>query len=690
MKWLIGLMTLLSATFAFAQPIPDTLWTRTYGGSGQEGAYSLDQTADGGYIIAGCTNSFGAGGKDLYLIKTDNLGDTLWTRTFGGTGEDEARSVQQTSDGGYIVAGYICTLGSQPDFYIVKTNSLGNSQWTRRFGGPESERAYSVQQTFDGGYIIAGIWGTGWWARSYLIKTNSSGDTLWTRMYAGFSDEPSISVQETSDFGYIIAGSTQTFGAGYEDFYLVKTNYIGNVLWTRTYGGPHDDEAFSVQQTSDNGYIIAGSTSSYGAGNNDFYLVKTNSLGDPVWTRTFGGADDDRGYSVQQTSDGGFIVAGYTTYFSYLVKTDLMGDTLWTRTLGGDYTRAYSIQQISDGGYIVAGGQSEDLYVVRLASERAVHVHSPNGGEDWRILDSATIRWFGYGFNGNVKIELNRYYPSGNWEILAGNTENDGEESFLVTEPLSDSCRVRISTLLDTLTDVSDRDFAIISSQGYLALVRLSQAQVPMITWNAGLVECPNSVTQVFNLKNFGSESIIVYPPALYNGQHFSLESNCSTLNLAPGQVSACSLTVTYDPLSDGIHYDTLLIMTDAVNQQGGYVRIPLQGQRISTPAAPVTVLSLEGNNARLTWEPITESILGCPVTPTAYLIFYSETYAGSYYFLNCTPDTTYLHTWVVRFAPSMFYDVVAITEPLSRLDFINGNVNYTREEVLGKLRIRN
>ncbi|MBM3324123.1 MAG: T9SS type A sorting domain-containing protein, partial [Calditrichaeota bacterium] len=255
----------------------DTLWTRTYGGSSHDEAYSVQQTADGGYIVAGYTLSFGAGYWDFYLVKTNGQGDTIWTRTYGGSHDDFAFSVQQTADGGYIVAGHTGSFGASGDFYLVKTNGQGDTLWTRTHGGSGWDDAYSVQQTADGGYIVAGTtrsFGAGYWD-FYLVKTNGQGDTIWTRTYGGSDWDAACSVQQTADGGYIVAGATYSFGAGSFDFYLVKTNSLGDTLWTRTYGGSGGDHASSVQQTADGGYIVAGTTRSFGAGIADFYLVKT-------------------------------------------------------------------------------------------------------------------------------------------------------------------------------------------------------------------------------------------------------------------------------------------------------------------------------------------------------------------------------------------------------------------------------
>jgi uncharacterized delta-60 repeat protein len=388
MKTIASLLPLLVlAQVSFSQPTPDTLWTRTYGGSGTDLAYSVQQTTDGGYIVAGYSNSFSGGYYDCYLVKTNSLGDTLWTRTYGGDSDEHAYSVRQTTDGGYIIAGETMSFGAGAyDMYLVKTNEFGDTLWTRTYGGSSWDAAYSVQQTADGGYIVAGYtssFGAG--ERDfYLVKTNNQGDTLWTRSIGGSSDDGAYSIQQIPDGGYIVAGLSNSFGAGWYDSYLVKTDSRGDTLWTRTYGGSSGDYAYSVQQTAEEGYVVAGHTHSFGAVSGDFYLVKTNTQGDTLWTRTYGGSSIDDAYSVQQTTDGGYIVAGYTFSFGagwndfYLVKTNGESDTLWTRTYGGtDYDDANSAQETAGGGYIMAGftrsfgaGES-DFFVVKTGPDQS-------------------------------------------------------------------------------------------------------------------------------------------------------------------------------------------------------------------------------------------------------------------------------------------------------------------------------
>ncbi|MDP6647664.1 MAG: hypothetical protein QGG15_00885 [Dehalococcoidales bacterium] len=302
---------------------PVLSFTKTFGGEEDDRAHLVQQTTDGGYIIAGSTESFGTGSLDIYVIKTDGEGNEEWSQTFGGEKDDIASSVQQTTDGGYIIAGLTMHWGNG-DVYLVKTDGEGNEEWSRAFGGMEDDRAFSVQQTTDGGYIIAGdtkSYGVGG-SDVYLVKTDGVGNGEWSQTFGGEDGDRAFSVQQTTDGGYIIAGGTASYGAGYTDVYLVKTDGGGNEEWYRTFGGEGYDEAFSVQQTADGGYIIAGDTESFGVGNSDAYLVKTDGEGNGEWSRTFGGEAYDTAYvgqhggtTAQQTADGGYIIAGGTASY---------------------------------------------------------------------------------------------------------------------------------------------------------------------------------------------------------------------------------------------------------------------------------------------------------------------------------------------------------------------------------------
>jgi hypothetical protein len=333
-------------------------FAKTYGGTSYDRAYSVQQTSDGGYILAGRTLSFGAGNYDIFLIKTDAIGNIRWAKTFGGTSDDWAYSVQQTFDGGYIVAGYTESFGAGwYDIFLIKTDTNGNVQWAKTYGGTSGDVAFSVQQTSDGGYIVAGYtesFGAG--GDIFLVKMDANGSVQWAKTYGGTIDDYASSVQRTSDGGYIVAGYTYSFGAGYTDIFLIKTDANGNLQWAKTYGGTDYDWASSVQQTSDGGYIVAGYTWSFGAGGYDIFLIKTDASGNLQWAKTYGGTSSDGAYSVQQTSDGGYIVAGWTSGDIFLIKTDANGNLQWAKTYGGTSGDvAFSVQQTSDDGYIVAG-----------------------------------------------------------------------------------------------------------------------------------------------------------------------------------------------------------------------------------------------------------------------------------------------------------------------------------------------
>ena len=342
-----------------------------FGGAGIDWGYSVRQTSDGGYIIAGWTASYGAGGYDVWLIKTDSSGNKVWDKTFGA---GEGYSVQQTSDGGFVVTGYTASSGAGfADVWLIKTDAAGNKVWDKTFGGAGDDYGNSVRQTTDGGYIIAGITGT---YDVWLIKTDSLGNRVWDRTFGGADYDWGGSVRQTSDGGYVISGYTKSYGAGGEDVWLIKTDASGNVVWDTTFGGSGDDEGNSVQQTSDGGYIIAGWTDSYGVGESDVWLIKTDASGNKVWDRTFGGPGFDGGQSVQQASDGGYVITGYTQSYGagssdvWLVRTDASGNKVWDKTFGGlGDDEGCSVQQSSDGGYVITGRTDYDLWLVKTDAD---------------------------------------------------------------------------------------------------------------------------------------------------------------------------------------------------------------------------------------------------------------------------------------------------------------------------------
>jgi hypothetical protein len=350
---------------------------KTYGGGANETGNSVQQTTDGGYIIAGTTESYGVknGYYDVYLVKTDINGDTLWTRAYGGAVYDEGYSVHQTSDLGYIVVGHTSSFGNGGfDVYLIRTDMNGNLLWSKTYGGTSDDDGYDVKQTTDGGFIITGQT-LNFGAINhdvYLIKTDADGNLLWTRTFGGTGDDYGYSVQQTKDGGYIVGGNRSTAG-----FYIIKTNSAGDTLWTKTsYAGttPHINVAYSIKQTDDEGYIIAGITYPL-----HVLLIKTNSNGTTQWSKIIAGAAQDYALSVGLTTNGGYIIGGWTmsfpvgSYHSMLIRTDATGEIIWTKTYsgGGSSPVGYSVQQAADGGFIFLGSATGlgaglwDMYLVK-------------------------------------------------------------------------------------------------------------------------------------------------------------------------------------------------------------------------------------------------------------------------------------------------------------------------------------
>jgi len=350
-------------------------WTKTFETKHQSYGRSVQQTTDGGYIITGATNSIGGDSMNVYLLKTDASGIEQWTKTFGGT-DDRGNSVQQTADGGYIIVGETSSFGNGSiDVYLIKTDGSGIEQWTKTFGGTDNDYGNSVQQTTDGGYIITGITDTNITGMTeryfYLLKTDASGIEQWTKTFfwLGYNGVGN-SVQQTTDGGYIITGEAITSYGGYANVYLIKTDANGIEQWSKDFsGGNWNDIGYSVQQTTDGGYIVTGVTQEFkgqplvlGDGYGDVYLLKTDGNGIEQWAKTYG-AGQELGKSVQQTTDGGYIITGITNTFSvngngnvYLLKTDGNGAEQWSRAFVGEGSSfGNSVQQTSDGGYIITG-----------------------------------------------------------------------------------------------------------------------------------------------------------------------------------------------------------------------------------------------------------------------------------------------------------------------------------------------
>ena len=311
------------------------LWSKTYGGSNDEVCYYVSVCTDGGFILTGGTNSFGSGQNDLYLIRTDSSGTLLWSTVVGGIYDDYGWFALQTSDMGFLASGFSATCaGNCYQGLIVKTDSTGTVQWTKLFGGTGSEIFYGLDKTSDGGYIVTGYVSTNSFGSSdtWLVKLNAIGDTVWTKYYGSTTEESGAVVRQTADGGYIIAGDIHnSFNVHHAS--LLKTDSLGNLEWAKTFGAPGSsggELGWDVHQLTDHGYILVGSTPSFN-NSTQVFVVRTDSAGSMLWSKTYGGPQpDDPWYSVP-AADGGFAIIGATQSFGsgdwdiYLLKIDSSG-----------------------------------------------------------------------------------------------------------------------------------------------------------------------------------------------------------------------------------------------------------------------------------------------------------------------------------------------------------------------------
>jgi hypothetical protein len=341
-------------------------WVKTYGGIDNDYGKSIKQTLDGGYILVGVTESFGVGVKDIWVLKLDSNGNISWQKTYGGSYIDEIfintdDAIQQTSDGGYIVTCRTYSFGiGKSNIWVLKLNSKGSIEWQKAYGGSESEISYSIQQTSDGGYVVAGsTYSFGGEDSDLLVlKLNNNGSIEWQKAIGNDRTNKGVSIRNTIDGGYIVAGYTYPFDGLYPDFWVLKLDNNANISWQKTYGGSGIDEANSIQQTTDGGYIVAGWTTSFGDA--DFWVLKLDSNGDIVWQKTYDGRFC---YSIQKTFDGGYIAAGIYNWDDILVlRLNSNGDVTWQKTYGKNpYS---SLQKTSDGGFIMTGtkwGYADDI-----------------------------------------------------------------------------------------------------------------------------------------------------------------------------------------------------------------------------------------------------------------------------------------------------------------------------------------
>lgn len=382
-------------------------WEKSFGGSKIDMANSLQLTVDGGYIIAGTSESDDGDvggnndaenylGGDFWITKLSNSGDLMWETNLGGASDEAGNDIQQTADGGYIVVGTtysndqdISGDASAADFWIVKLDGSGNLIWETNYGGSSNEEATSVAQTLDGGYIVAGfsassdgdVGGNNGGLDYWILKLDNDGLLVWESHLGGAAFDIAKSVGQTTDGGYIVAGYSESIDGdvggnyGEKDYWVVKLDALGNLVWEKHLGGSLEDYAYDIHQTTDQGYIVAGYSESSdfdvsaNHGNKDYWVVKLDTSGEITWEVNLGSSSVDEARSIQQTANHGYIIAGSagTTDFDvsgptnggfldyWIVKLNSSGALSWEMSIGGpenDYGNA--VQQTTDG-YIVAG-----------------------------------------------------------------------------------------------------------------------------------------------------------------------------------------------------------------------------------------------------------------------------------------------------------------------------------------------
>jgi hypothetical protein len=362
------------------------------GDKARDRGINLLQTRDGGYAILGYTSSFGAGGEDVYLVRLNPQGEVLWSQTYGGASNDNGWAILETEEHGFMVFGFTSSFGAGGvDMYLVKTDAEGGLLWERTFGGPRSEYGWAMTTTSDEGYALAGqteSFGEGD-KDGYLVKVDADGEEIWAQTFGETKEDRLYSIDRANDGGFVLVGTTRSFGDGDRKAYLVKTDSSGELAWTQVFGQDHDDVGHSVRQTADGGYIVTGYTASFDARGYDTWLMKTDETGALEWQEFYGGNGDDRTIYGEQTDDGGYILTGYTKSFGaggwdvFLVKADPSGDVSWHKTFGDvREDTGYTVRQASDNGFILTGETYSfgkgggDMYIIKVDQ----HGEIPVGG----------------------------------------------------------------------------------------------------------------------------------------------------------------------------------------------------------------------------------------------------------------------------------------------------------------------
>lgn len=366
MKILKILSVLIAVTLFTADTLPQVLqWTQTYGGNGQDGGEAMTMTGSGDIVITGYKSPAPFGYRDVIMMKTDGQGNEIWSKLYNLNLNDYGRSIRNTQDGGFIIAGMTEVNPQTFDPFMIKTDAAGNIQWQRQYdyGFGADDRAHSVWQTSDGGYIAAGqTWlmhGAFGNYDIYIIKTDANGNVQWKRVYYRENEgaDVALAIQQLSDGGYIIGGFTHSSQWA---SYIIRTDSIGNTVWSNVYPGSWQSECYDILATSDGGFIFTGTESSFET-DTDVLITKLDASGNLIWKKIYGTINAEQGNSIKQLPGGGYIIAGMsstesTSYDMYVIKTNSAGDTLWSSIIGGQGDdRAFSVVSPQPGAYYVSG-----------------------------------------------------------------------------------------------------------------------------------------------------------------------------------------------------------------------------------------------------------------------------------------------------------------------------------------------
>jgi hypothetical protein len=352
------------------------IFEKTFGGSAGEKGVSALEKSEGGYIIAGQTDSLNSGGAGIIVLSTNENGTMLWSKSYSSTNNDFVTSIKACDNGGYIITGYSSTINNDYDAFLLRIDASGNKLWSKSYGGPADDKSMSVVQNSNMEFIMAGST-TSYGAGSsdvYIVATDSTGNLLWSKTYGGSNDDAANSIELSSDNNYFITGKTSSFGNN-TDAYVILADGNGDKIWTKAIGNTNIDYASAGRYTSDGGFIFTGTSYSWGSQTGDIYVVKLDNLGNVSWTKVLGTYEADMGNSITESADGSYVVAGTTFTLgavgsAYMVKVSSTGSNQWARVYNNSSTNSNSVFCTQDQGFLITGEISSgntdtDVYLVK-------------------------------------------------------------------------------------------------------------------------------------------------------------------------------------------------------------------------------------------------------------------------------------------------------------------------------------